>query len=249
MTARPSGIGSTNPTAPNCGIAIAARTSAARHRPRSARRAASSSSGRPCGSPRWWRAAPMRTVEVEDDRRVRRIEQHAPRRGPPVVGDGLVVGVGVLVVLRAARAGELDRRRGRRRAGRPGRRGGPARTAGARRRAASPAPRPRGRAARGAGAAAAPGSGAERNRAWTKANPAGRPGLGHDEPGRLGRLQRLEHGEQRRAVGGGEQVGVELRAERRRLVEHGAGLVVEELVAPVQPDRQRRRRGRRTSCG
>ena len=38
-------------------------------------------------------------------------------------------------------------------------------------------------------------------------------------------------------MGGGQQVSVEVGPERRRKVEHGSGLVVEELVAAVKPHR------------
>ena len=168
-----------------------------------------------------------------------------PRRveGAPVVGDGLVVGVGLLVAARRL-PGELDRQLGithrEGQAGVAGPLGGQPLVVGS-----------GGQRGRGPGVQLEPAAQRQRpvavgaEQGVDEREPRRAGWVRQDEPGRLGRLQRLEHGEQRRAVGGGQQVGVELGTEDGGLVEHGAGLVVEELVALVQPDRQRAADGRR----
>ena len=56
----------------------------------------------------------------------------------------------------------------------------------------------------------------------------------HDEAGRLGLLQGLQHREQRRTMTRGEQVGIELGAERRGEIQDGAGLGVERPLTARQ---------------
>ena len=207
--------------------------------------AASSSIGRPRGSPRWCERGADADRQVEHRAGIRWIEGARRIEGAPVVGDGLVVGVGMLVApapacreSATATLGVADRHG---QAGVAGPLGEQPLVVG-----------PGGQRGGGPGVQLEPAAQRQRpvavraeqgvDEARTPA-PPGRVRL--DEAGRLGRLQRLEHGEQRRAVGGRQQVGVELGTERRRLVEHGAGLVVEELVALVEPDRQACRGGRR----
>ena len=111
VTARPSGIGSMNPTAPNCGIAVAARTSA----PWSP--TASSPPGRV-----EQRRQPVRIaavvpgggvahLQIEGHGRVGRLDEPRRVERPTEVGDRLVVGVRVLVdVRRPEGEGDAPRR-------------------------------------------------------------------------------------------------------------------------------------------
>ena len=162
-----------------------------------ARRAASSSIGRPSGSPRWWSAAPTRMVRSSHDAWLRRGQRPRRLEAAPVVGDGLVVGVGALVGGGAASSASPTATAGV--ADRHGQAGvaGPLGRAGARRRARGQRARLRGRAARGGGAAGGPGSGAERNRACTNAKPAAGPA-----PGRRDRPPRPPRGARARSATG-----------------------------------------------
>ena len=174
--------------------------------------------------------------QVEHRAGIRWIEGARRIEGAPVVGDGLVVGVGLLV---AARGLPRERHRQLGVAHRQGQ-AGVAGTLGGQPLVVGPG----GERGGSPGVQLEPAAhrhrpvavGAEQGVDEGEPSCAGRVRV--DEACLLGRLQRLEHGEQRRAMGGRQQVGVELGTEDGSLVEHGADLVVEELVALVQPDRQ-----------